>query len=144
MRQPIDPDLAALRTTIYSLFEGGDEELPAGDAARTVEAVDEAALHLRARSEQLLARDPGPSRLAVEDLLTESCTLGCTLEARRLRTKRRIVSVLADTSQGPAAEDARGEMRELLTGYSSITRELERVAVVIARLRARLEKVQPI
>ena len=143
MRQPIDPDLAALQTTIYSLFEGGDEQLPAGGAGQAVAAVDEAALHLKARSDQLLGGDPGPSRLAVEALLTESCTLGYTLEARRLRTKRRILSALADTSQGRAAEDARGELRELLTGYSSITRELERVTVVIARLRARLEKAQP-
>jgi|SRR5215211_1916349 len=139
--QPIDPDLAALRTTICSLIEGGDDQLPAGGAGRAVEVVDRTTLGLKARWERLLARSPRPSRLELEELLTESCTRSYFLEAQRLRTKRLMVSALADASPGPPTEEAREELRELVGRYYSITEELERIEVVIAHLRARMEKM---
>jgi hypothetical protein len=124
------------------LIQGGDDHLPAAGSGPGVHPVHQNALHLQSRSERLLGRDPGPSRLELEELLTASCTESYTLEAQRLRTKRRMVSALADASPGRAGE-AREEVRGLLSRYCSITRELERVAVVIARLRARLQEVDP-
>jgi sulfite reductase alpha subunit-like flavoprotein len=103
--------------------------------------VDQTALCLKVRGERLLARSPRPSRRELEELLTESCTRSYILEAQRLRTKRLMVSALADASPGPPTE-AREELRELVGRYYSITEELERIEVVIARLRARLEKMQ--
>jgi hypothetical protein len=52
-----------------------------------------------------------------------------------------MVSALADASPGPPTEEAREELRELVGRYYSITEELERIEVVIAHLRARLEKM---
>ena len=103
--------------------------------------MDRTALCLKARWERLLARSPRPSRLELEELLTESCTRSYFLEAQRLRTKRLMVSALADASPGPPREEAREELRELVGRYYSITEELERIEVVIAHLRARLEKM---
>jgi hypothetical protein len=117
--------------------------LPVGGAGAAVEDVDHVALRLTARCERVAGQAGGARRLELEALLTESCTQSYMLETQRLRTKRRMVSALADASPNPTAEDVREEVRELVGRYWSITEELERVAGIIARLRVRLEKMKP-
>jgi hypothetical protein len=140
MSQPIDPDLPAVQTTLDSLIEGGDGYLPADGAGPTVENMGEIVLGLKARTERLLRDDPAPSPSELEQLLMESCAQSYTLEAQRLRTKRRMVAALADAS-GSASQQ---ELRELSTRYRSIMDELERLGPVIAGVRAQLEKARPL
>jgi hypothetical protein len=138
MTPPIDPDLPAVQTTLESLIEGGDGYLPADGAGPAVENMSEIVLGLKARTERLLRGRPGPSSWELEQLLTESCAQIYTLEAQRLRTKRRMVAALADAT-GSATQH---ELRELSAHYRSIMEELERLGAVIAGVRAQLEKAR--
>ena len=137
MSQPIDPDLPALRTTIDSLIEGGDGYVQ-GDADNlTVESVGEIVLGLKARTERLLRSRLTPSSSELEELLTESSGLSYTLEAQRLRAKRRMVAALADASGSTPRE-----IRELSSRYRRIMEELEWLEAVNAGVRAQLEKAR--
>jgi hypothetical protein len=137
MSQAIDRDLAALQTTIDSLVEGRDGDLPADGAGLTIEKIGETALELSARAERLLERESRPVRRELEQLHMETCAEGYRLEAERLRTKRRMLVRLADTSGG-----SQDQVRELSTLYRSMIDELERMEAVIAGVRARLEKAR--
>jgi hypothetical protein len=138
MRQPTDPDLPAVQTTFDSLLEGGDGYLPGDGDGPTAENMGEIVLGLKARTERLLRGKSAPSSSELEQLLTESCAQSYTLEAQRLRTKRRMVAALADAT-GSATQH---ELRELSARYRSIMDELERLGAVIAGVRAQLEKAR--
>jgi sulfite reductase alpha subunit-like flavoprotein len=125
------------------VIEGADGHLPAVGASPAVDMVDETTLRLAARSERLLSRAPSASQPELEELLTESCTRSYILEAQRVRTRRQMLRALAGASPSLAARAAREKLQELVGRYYSITEELDRVEVLIARLRARLETMQP-
>ncbi len=135
MPASFDADLQALLRTIDALI---DKAPPPGLAEASHRSADDLRAkveHLCWRAEALPPYDRGSTRTQYESLLTDGCAEVIDIEVQRLRTKGRIVTLLAVDD----AHDSHIRMDELRDRYRLIVDELSTLRMLLTAIRARLD-----
>ena len=129
----IDTDLIALRGAINALLDDGPPSVTQTLALRSAAELQAEVDDLRRRTQQLLDADEHV-RSHVEDLLTDGCAGLAAVEAQRLRTKGRLLTLLGgeDPAAGPW-------VRELCERYEIIVDQIEALRALITAIRAQLD-----
>ena len=135
MTRTVDADLYALQGTIRALAEDVPDACAQRVALRSARTLQADVGELRRRTERLLSGDDRRDMSQVEELLTDGCAELARIEAQRVTTKRRVLTLLVD-----ADPSARSQVRELCARYEIIVDELEALRSLIAASRRLLDE----
>lgn len=127
-------DLYALRGTIRALLHDVCDPHPGQLSLHSAQQLQDRVATLQRRADALLSSATTFVRPRAEHLLTDGCAEIAGMEAQRLRTKGRIVTLLAD--EDPAADL---KVRMLRGHYEMILDELAALRSLTAAIRARLD-----